>query len=199
MRKAVLASVILLAASLVANAQEKAPTPVAEVGFNYSFDHWNPSGTVPSFTENGGSGTVVYNVNSLFGVAGDLGVYHAGTIGNSTPLALNNTTFTYLFGPRLTWRTHSRFTPYVQGLVGGARLSNAFDAGSPTPLLGTSGNDLAWEFGGGVDMRITDHIAFKPVEVDYLMVRQNEPSVLQTSIANNLRYSAGVVFRFGSK
>lgn len=198
MRKTTLLSIVLLSFCLVASAQEKPPVPLAELGFNYTFDHWNPGGTVPSFTENGGSGTVVFNINRYLGVVGDLGAYHAGIIGGSSPMSLNNTTFSYMGGPRLIWRK-SRFSPYIQGLVGGAHLSNAFDIGATPPNLGLDRNVFAGSFGGGMDVRLTDHIAFKPFELDYFMTRLNVPSLTETSISNNLRFSTGIVFRFGSK
>src|SRR5712691_3355395 len=118
---------VILASAVAANAQETATTPAAEVGFNYSYARMNPGGTIPSFNQNGGSGYIEYNINKVVGVVADLGAYHNG---NVSQFPIDNTTFSYLFGPRFNWRM-SRMTPYVQALVGGARFSSSFD---PVPL-----------------------------------------------------------------
>jgi len=174
---------------------QEAATPVAEAGFNYSFTRVNPGGSLASYTANGGSGYLEYNLNRVVGLVADLGANNIGTVKG---VPVNNTTFTYLFGPRFNWRM-SRFTPYVQTLVGGARFSNAFDPGSTSPLLGRSENTFAAAIGGGVDVRLNDRIALKPIQVEYLMTQLPSEFVNVNQVQNNLRYSAGVVFRFGSK
>jgi opacity protein-like surface antigen len=174
---------------------QEASTPLVETGFDYTFTRVNPGGSLTSYTANGGSGYVEYNLNHVVGLVADLG---ANTIGTVNGYALNNTTFTYLFGPRFNWRA-GRFTPYVQTLVGGARFSNAYDPGSPSPGLGVSQNSFAAAIGGGVDVRLTDHIALKPIQVEYLMTQLPSQFANVNQVQNNLRYSAGVVLRFGSK
>ena len=178
-------------ATVTASAQEGAPTPKAEVGMSFSSTTVFPSGGVPSFTAPGGSGTFVYNFNKTFGAVADLGAYH-----NSSDANLDPTTFSYLFGPRVSWRK-DRFTPYAQALVGGVRVTSPFLV---DPISGntTAQNAFATAFGGGLDLRATDHIYLKPVEVDYMLSRvPNFWSLNNTQ--SNLRYSAGIVFRFGKK
>ncbi|MGD1094903.1 MAG: hypothetical protein ABSB35_23285 [Bryobacteraceae bacterium] len=106
--------------------------------------------------------------------------------------------FTYLFGPRFKWRM-SRLTRYVQALVGGAKFSNAYNPASNSPVLGVSENTFAAALGGGVDFRLTDHIAIKPIQVEYFMTQLPNTFTNVNQVQNNLRYSAGVVFRLGSK
>ena len=48
--------------------------------------------------------------------------------------------------------------------------------------------------GGGIDITVTNHIAVKPIQLEYITARPSS-----NSFQNNLRYSAGVVFRFGEK
>ncbi len=174
---------------------QEVSTPVVETGFDYTFTRVNPGGSLPSYTANGGSGYIEYNLNHVVGLVADLGANYIGSVNG---IGINNTTFTYLFGPRFNWRL-SRFTPYVQTLVGGARFSNAYDPGSPSPLLGVSETTFAAAIGGGVDVRLTDHIALKPIQVEYLMTQLPSTFVNVNQVQNNLRYSAGVVLRFGSK
>lgn len=192
LRTIILGAIVISGAAAYA---QEATTPLIETGADYTFTRVNPGGNLTSYTANGGSGFVEYNLNHVVGLVADLG---ANYIGNVNGYALDNTTFTYLFGPRFNWRT-SRVTLYGQTLVGGARFSNAYDPASPTPVLGSSENTFAAAIGGGVDYRLTDHIAVKPIQVEYLMTQLPSSFVNVNQVQNNLRYSAGIVFRVGSK
>jgi opacity protein-like surface antigen len=185
----------LLMFGVAASAQEAAETPVFEFGINYSFLRDNPGGFLPSYNANGGFGTVQYNFSKSFGLVADVGANYAGT---QNGVAYGNTAFEYLAGPRYTWR-HSRFSPYVQTLFGGERYSDGFNPQSPFPLLGTSQNNFAMAFGGGLDITVNNHVAIKPIQVDYLMTQFAPGSGFPITATNNIRYSAGVVFRIGSK
>lgn len=185
----------LLMFGSAAFAQEAAETPRFEFSLNYSYLRNNPGGFLPAYNANGGFGTAQYNFSKSFGVVADLGANYVGT---SSGVPFGNTSFEYLFGPRYTWR-HSRISPYVQTLFGGERYSDGFDPQSSFPLLGTSQNNFAMAFGGGVDVTLTNHIAVKPIQVDYLMTQFALGGGNPITASNNIRYSAGVVFRFGSK
>src|ERR1700722_1611818 len=96
-----------------------ADIPKLEFGAQYNYFHANaPPGQCGCFSLNGGSGTVVYNITSKWAGVADLMVGHASNVDNSLQ---NITIFNYLFGPRYTRRTKSRFVPYGQILVGGAK------------------------------------------------------------------------------
>jgi opacity protein-like surface antigen len=184
----------MLAASMSMYAQEN-ETAKFEVGADYTFTRVNPGGALGSYNSNGGTGFVEYNFNKVFGAVAELG----GTyVGSANGVALNNTSFDYLFGPRFNLR-RSRFTYYVQTLVGGERFTNGFNPGSASnPVTGASQSNFAAAIGGGVDIAVTNHIAIKPIQVEYL-ITQVSPGDSLHYVQNNLRYSAGVVFRLGSK
>lgn len=182
--------VLLASGATLTFAQESAPTPVAEVGMNFSLIDMHPGTGAPSFTQQGGSGTFIYNFNRMFAGVADFGGYH-----NTADANFNPTTFTYLFGPRVSLRK-SRYTPYIQALFGGARQWNSLVDLSTGSTVAHNG--FAAAYGGGMDIRVRDHILVKPFQVEYLMTRDTNPwSTANTQ--NNLRYSAGVVFTFGSK
>jgi opacity protein-like surface antigen len=184
----------LLAVGMVASAQETA-TPKAEVGLNYSYTRINPGGAAPGYNASGGFADVAYNLNKSFGFIADLGGSYSG---NQNGVALNNRTFEYLFGPRFNWRV-SRFNPYVQALFGGERFSNGLNPAAADPRLGTSQNNFAAAFGGGLNVTVSNHWAVRPFQVEYLTTQFSPgPSSLNYT-QNNFRYSAGVVLRFGSK
>lgn len=181
---------ILIAATAAAAMAQEATVPVAEVGMNFSATTINPGAGASLIAAPGGSGTFVYNLNKYVGAVADLGAYH-----NASDLNFNPTMFTYLFGPRLTFRK-SRVSPYVQTLFGGARLWTNF--ADPVTGLTAPQNGFAAAFGGGMDLRITDHVTAKPFQVEYLMTRLTNPWAT-SGTQNNVRYSAGIVFTFGSR
>jgi opacity protein-like surface antigen len=185
----------LLLGGAIASAQEGTETPKVEVGLNYSYTRINPGGQFSSYNANGGFADVAYNFNRYFAAVADLGGSYTGT---QNGLALNNTSFEYLFGPRVNWR-HSRFTPYAQALFGGQRFSNGFNPTSADPRLGTSQNNFAAAFGGGLDITVSNHLAVRPFQVEYLMTQIQPGSSNLNYTQNNFRYSAGVVLRLGSK
>lgn len=184
----------LLMFGAVASAQE-VETPQFEFSVNYSYLYNHPGGFLPSYSANGGFGTAQYNFNKSFGFVADLG---ANYVGSPSGVPFDNTAFEYLFGPRYTWR-HSRFSPYVQTLFGGVRYSDGFVPQSNFPLLGASQTNFAMAFGGGLDVTLTNHIAVKPIQVDYLMTQFAPGGGNAITASNAIRYSAGVVFRLGSK
>lgn len=194
MKSTVILMGALLTSGMMASAQETS-TPVVETGLSYSYMRVNPGGTLGSYNANGGYGYAEYNFSKVFGLVGELGANH---VGDANGVQLSNTSFEYLFGPRFNWR-HSRFTPYVQALVGGERFSNGFNPGSADPRLFASQNNFAAALGGGLDIAVTNHIAVKPIQVEWLTTQFNNSAANLKYVQNNLRYSAGVVFRFGSK
>ena len=185
MKRYVFAAGVLLLSATFVNAQETS-TPAFEVGVNYSFVHRNSEQGLNSYSQNGGSGYVEYNFNRTLGLVADLGGYNSGNF--------NRQTFSYMFGPRFNWRM-SRIVPYAQFLFGGAYEWGVVNATG----ISTTQNGFAMAAGGGVDVNITQHIAVKPIQVEYFMTQLPQLASNLNSVQNNLRYSAGVVFRFGAK
>ncbi|HUN58095.1 MAG TPA: outer membrane beta-barrel protein [Candidatus Binataceae bacterium] len=173
----------LLAYGTIAKAQEVA-TPIAELGANYSWLHVNSANDIYHRTGNGGSGYLEYNINKSLGLVADFGGYA------NTRTGLDDKAMTYMFGPRFNWR-HARLTPYVQLLFGGI-----YAWVSPTGLGSITQNAFAMSAGGGLDIQVSHHISFKPVQVEYLMSQLND-SLGFGGHQNDIRYSAGIVFRVG--
>jgi hypothetical protein len=46
---------------------------------------------------------------------------------------------------------------------------------------------------------VSNHFAVKPIQVDYLMTQFSPGGGSAITATNNLRYSAGIVWRLGSK
>jgi opacity protein-like surface antigen len=193
MKRGLLFGLFIMIAS-AASAQEQATTPLMEVGLDYSLLHATAPGA-SQITSNGGAGYFVYNLNRTVGLVADFGAYHNGSVHGTFA---SDTTFTYLFGPRFSWRRWSRVTPYTQFLFGGARISASFvNPGGPTATSDQNGFALA--AGGGVDIALTKLIAIKPIQIEYAMSQVSDFAGYRGNVQNGLRYSAGVVLRFGAK
>lgn len=152
-------------------------TPKAELSGSYSYLREGGSDGVNA---NGGSFSLAGNVHRWFGIAGDFGIYHAAPSG----ISLN--TYSYLLGPRFSFRKSSRVMPVAQGLVGGGHLT----AGAGAFSGSTSG--FAYGPGAGVGFGISRRIALRP-PFDYIAIRSGSDTL------NTYRASFGVVFRFGAK
>jgi len=155
---------------------------------------------------NGGSASLAFNLNRYLGLVGDFGGYDDSQLqltgaGANQPLVVNasGTAYTFLGGPRLSFRNSSRFTPFVQALFGDVNasavtVSNCSSACAPLP----SQNAFAMTAGGGLDIGLTRHISLRAVQAEYMMTRFAPlPATGSSTSQNDLRLSTGLVFRFG--
>jgi hypothetical protein len=181
---------VLLLSAIAASAQET--TPKVEIGLNYSWLHVNSANFDYQRTGNGGSGYLEYNVSRVLGLVADFGGYA------NTRTGINDKALTYLFGPRFNLRHFERFTPYLQFLFGGAHAWSG-----PNDLQQTQ-DSFATAAGGGLDVNLSKHISIKPIQVEYVMT-QFDSAALGGSTKdfgnhqNDIRYSGGVVFKFGGE
>jgi len=197
---ALLVGAVLLAGLPLA-AQEA--TPRAQLELGYSYARFSPS--IPQSSSrslNGGGGAFTYVVNRWWGIKADLEGYGSTTIYapyQGGTLKSSGNMFTYLFGPEITYRT-KRFTPFAEVLFGGAHSSafaKLYQASGQTGAA-PSQNSFALATGGGVDIYVSEHIAIRPAQLDYLMTRFTNP-FSGTNNQNNFRYQAGIVFTFGGR
>ena len=175
MRKScwVLALLAIFAFALPVKAQDE--TPKVELYVGYDYVRVNALGT--SFNFNGGSGQLSYNVNQWLGAVGELGGYYTNN-------GFRAGVISYQFGPRINFCGHGKVTPFAQVLFGGARSIDI----SPE-------NAFAMTVGGGVDFKISEHFAIRPVQAEYFLTKFTDGA---TNRQNNFRYSGGIVFRFGT-
>jgi opacity protein-like surface antigen len=220
MKKIVLVSAIVLAFALGAVAQD---SPRFETFMGFTYQRFNPGPTnIPSFSANGGSGQFVVNLNKWAGFLTDIGATHNGNIGGNH---LDTTMVNFLFGPRISIRT-SRLKPYVQLLFGGvhAGTSEGITLAYPAQLAGTptqpiyipgygnviagqtvtlravaSQTSFAMTVGGGLDIKISKGVSFRPIQLEYYMTRMQNLRTLNDNNQNSLRYSTGFNFTFGAQ
>jgi len=211
---------LLGAVSLFAFAAAAQDVPKVELFTGFTYTRVNSASNVPAFSANGGGGQFVVNAGRHFGFVTDIGAVHNGNIGG---YHLDTTLTNFMFGPRIVMRTH-RLAPYFQGVFGGVRGSTSYPVTVPpgtvvlppvvTPVNSTAATNaagaiglraaasqtsFAMAFGGGVDIRINKHLSFRPIGLDYYMMRLQN---LRTASDNNqhcIRYTTGFNFTFGAR
>ncbi len=188
----------------------------------------------------GWNGAVTFYLTRWLGLVADFGGQYSPRLQGTSFQApdqawhgeLHGSSHSFLFGPRFVFRPGGRVKPFVQGLVGVSRLDyRASGEGQVTTAIGPGGglethsfdlemlenrvraNSLAGGIGGGVDLRVSRHLAVRLIQVDllgaqrkiqgratYLPRGSNQPTVLNyrpTSDAQiNVRFSYGLVFSF---
>lgn len=182
------AGLVLLFANGAHAQQATASTPQVEVSGSYSYIRANAANSAGSFNLNGASGSVAYNVSDRFSVVGDVGGYRFSGL----PSGLSSTMYTFLFGPRYSFRKVRRFTPFAHVLLGVGRVnasSGGIDAGE---------NGFSMAMGGGLDLPFRRRFALRVIQAEYLLTRFDRVTG-DSATQNDLRISAGLVVRFGSR
>jgi len=199
MKKWFLVLGVLFLFSSVASAQYE--TPKVEAFGGYQLVHGNYLNT--GFTFNGGTGSLSYNPNNWLGIVSDFGGSHWNGSGDTA--GLDATLFTYLFGPKIAYRTE-KFTPFAQVLFGGAHLSGSLlETCAPAArvhpqgcVLVSSGSEdaFAMTIGGGLDWNATKHFGVRLGQFEYAYTRFNGLGSSGGDSQNSLRFSAGVTARW---
>jgi outer membrane protein OmpA-like peptidoglycan-associated protein/opacity protein-like surface antigen len=188
--------------------KQKAGPPKVELFLGYSYLR-----AIPTYATgnrlvwmNGGSASAAFNLNRYFGLVADVGGFADSQLNLTGPgvpvphvAASGGNAYTYLFGPRLSYRKHERITPFAQVLFGGIHAS-------PVTLDGCTGTGcvplpaqtaFAMTAGAGLDIGLTRHVAFRAVQAEYLMTRFPNPTTQASASQNDIRISSGIVFRLG--
>jgi outer membrane protein OmpA-like peptidoglycan-associated protein len=177
-------------------------TPGGELFLGFSYVWFNTNtGPKPAKTSEsfdflpGGEGSITGNINNWFGLTAEGSGYELHDVGG-----VSAQMFTFMFGPKFSAR-HGRWTPFIHGLAGGARLTTGtpapgfvgdtkFFAGSRLPF---HQNAFAADAGLGVDFNATRHLAIRFFQGDYLYTKFHD---LRDNHQNNVRASGGIVWRF---
>lgn len=198
---------VVLLAGGVALAQ---PFTRFEFAAGYSYMNYHPN--VPQLTNlnlNGGGAALVYNPTSWLGLKAEFMGYSFGSSWSRKLQELGyvgsaaGEMFTYQFGPQI--KKHSgRWQPYAATLYGLAH-SAGYGAvlrakGNGTYVLTSGGGNntaFAMELGGGLDIRLSDLVQLRAVQLDYEMTRFGYKNF--SANQNNFKYFAGLNFTFGRR
>ncbi len=183
-------------------------TPRFELFMGYSYLRAVPSLAAGNRLDwlNGGSTSIAFNLNRYLGLVGDFGGFNETRIlfvSGNPPVVTgpfqavdSGSVFTFLAGPRLSFRSHERITPFVQTLFGDIHATQEMRCPSCTPSLPAE-NAFALTAGGGLDIKIHHHLAIRVIQAEYMMTRFENFSAGKTEAQNEMRLSSGLVFRFG--
>lgn len=158
--------------------------PAVELTLGYTYLHANaPPGSCACFSLNGGYGAVAFNLPRGFSLVGDISGAHSGSVAatNQSISVVN-----YLFGPRYSWRSGGRFTPYGQFLLGGSTELSSLAAVQHVSAF-------AFSPGGGVNAQISNHLGWNIGELDWL--HSQLPNAVNNR-QNDLRVNTGLILRF---
>ena len=154
-------------------------TPKVEVFGGYSwaggnFHGWNSS--------------VTGNVTRRFGIVADFsGHYGSENLGSTL---VKQDAHSFLFGPRFSFRG-KRVAPFVYALVGVTRFHESATISGQKLSQADSGFSSA--LGGGLDVRVNDHVAIRAFQLDYF-----RPNFFGEA-HNRGRLAFGVVLHLGKK
>ena len=151
----------------------------------------------------------------------DLGAVHNGNVGG---YHLDTTLTNFLFGPRIPIRISNRITPYFQTLFGGVYGSTSVKVTVPPgtvvlppvvmPANSTAATNaanaialraaaqqtaFAATFGGGLDIKINKVVSFRPIGLDYYLMRLQNLRSANDNNQHCIRYTTGLNFTFGAR
>lgn len=195
-----LAMIAVLGAFASLAAAQEQPFPKWEVYGGYSFLYPNadihgqlPGALLPLSSRlesnpRGAGASVTYNFDQWIGLTLDASTHWgSGEIGLAN--RIDDTGFSNLsFGPKITFR-HERFAPFLEVLVGDHRLM---------PEAFHHVDKLGVMFGGGLDIKLSRHVALRLIRADYVLsnYRYGNPGVPSTEL-RGFRLQTGLNFMFG--
>ena len=182
------ASLVVLCLPLAASAQETVPKVEIFGGYSYLRADSGDTG-IDDIGLHGFSASLAGNITKHIGIVGEFSRFTKSQ-SFSDPiigqLTADLRATTYLFGPRVTF-LRGKAEPFVHALFGGAH-ARAEIAGAPA-----SDSGFAFALGGGLDVKVNDNFAIRVAQVDYLGDKTAD------ELANNFRFSVGVVIRLGKR
>jgi outer membrane protein OmpA-like peptidoglycan-associated protein/opacity protein-like surface antigen len=177
-----------------AAAPSKADTPVGqlvpryETAVGYSYVNFLPGDPFDGFNNHGATGSFTYNGSKWLGLTGEIGSYHFNR--NISGMSTGGNWTTFLFGPRLNLRRFNHIIPFAEFLFGGAN-------GGQELVGGSSQTAFALATGGGVDVALMKNLAWRFVQLDYLMTSFSGAAVGPSARQDSFRVGTGLVLRWG--
>jgi opacity protein-like surface antigen len=153
----------------------------------YSPFYLSPTRFGSDFPLNGWQASVTENATDWLGLTQEFG----GFYGTERLQGLDNhfSMFSILSGPRFSYPRLKGVTPFAHALFGYEQTKLSL----PGSNLSVTSTSYAMALGGGMDVKVSRHMAIRLFQADYFLTRDFGSS------QNNLRFSAGVVFRFGGR
>lgn len=161
-------------------------------------------------------------ITRRFGITGDFSFHQKSQdftlpsstiIGTGGNFSVRDQVYTLLAGPQYKFKNSSRVEPFVRAMAGIAHSRTRLNSGNLTlgnsaenfagQLFNDSTTDFALGIGGGLDVKVSDRIAIRAIQVDYTPVFERDRTItvgntndtISGARADNVRFSFGVVFK----
>lgn len=144
-------------------------------------------------TFNGFEGAFVRNFSRYVGVKADFSAaYKNDTFTTSSPIRESKqSVYNFLGGIQIKDNASTkRLQPFAHLLVGVG--NNRVKTNCPTctiPNFKTSDSGIAGAIGGGLDIKLSDKVNFRAIQIDY------NPMKVNNRTYNNVRFGIGIVFK----
>ena len=166
----------------------------------YSYEHVAPcgnaaggcglqSGDLASLPRNfnGWTAAGTYYFSKQFGLTADFaGHYGTQQLPGNIPSSAKFSRYSYMFGPKFAVASDrwEKASPFLHALLGGTHQS----------VFNTTGFSAA--LGGGLDYKLSRHMAIRVAQVDYEFITVPKTSTASASShTNGFRYAGGIVIR----
>jgi hypothetical protein len=160
---------------------------------SFNFDYNSPVFYLESHNANlnGWNGSITLNINRWLGIMSELRGHHGSMTFDEQQFVMKSlqlerpvirtakssfSSYSFLFGPKFTFRINKRITPFTYILFGQNRESiNNTNFSVMTPKSLAREYDVqknvsyALGVGGGVDLKLNRYLAFRAPQIDYLL------------------------------
>jgi opacity protein-like surface antigen len=183
-------AIVSLTLLLTISAFGQTDTPKADIFGGYAYGSIDGD-IIGRLSAHGGGFSVTGNFSRALGITGEY-TYGHGNISTRVGNTSINTDFStnlFLAGPRIHGRAE-KGTLFGHALFGVAKTS----VGVNVPGLSVNATDtnFAMGFGAGADYNVTQHVAIRVIQGDYIPVKSGG------IWSHNFRIMAGIVFRIGN-
>jgi outer membrane protein OmpA-like peptidoglycan-associated protein len=162
--------------------------PRFEISGGYSYVNFHPGTPFDAFSNHGATGSFTYNASRYLGLTAELGGYSFSR--NISGADVKGSWTTFLFGPRLNLRHFDYFVPFAEFLIGGTHGDVQINGTGPQKTFAVAA-------GGGVDVVLGKHVAWRFVQLDYLMSNFTGTSVGGNGRQDSFRIGTAIVLRLG--
>lgn len=178
------------------------PTPRVDLFGGYFFMNFGSgfsstlrqlAGLTSSEDTNGWAASGTYNVNRDFGATAEFSGQYGGNFGLTNGVYTRVHEYNFLFGPTVSYRNKSRFTPFAHALIGPTRVTALPSSRLAPPEVST--NAFGMEFGGGADVKLYKRLSLRLGQFDYLRTYFSSGYFNGSTSQNSFRYSTGLVVR----
>ncbi|MGE0132062.1 MAG: outer membrane beta-barrel protein [Blastocatellales bacterium] len=185
MRKLFLIAALAIALPLMAQAQD---SPETEIFGGYSYLRGDDSND--GIDLHGWNASFNQNIVKWAGIKADFSG-HYGDFEFLPGFGSDLSAHLFLIGPQFSIRKNERVQPFVHALFGVMRTDLSFF--DVTGKITQRDSTFAMALGGGLDVKLTDHLAVRLFQADYVLTRFDDDS------QHNFRASTGLVLRLGEK